>query len=492
MHDVARLHRHHDDAPTAVDGTARRIALWVLCLCALTTAIDITITNVALPSIGDELQAPTSELQWVVDSYNIVLAGLLVLGGGLADRYGRRLVFLSGYALFGLACLLAAISPTSETLIAARALMGIGAAGVVAPALAIIAGLYPPEERAGAIGLWAVFGAAGLAIGPVMGGLLLDHFWWGSVFLVNVPLVAIGVLIGLRVIPESRVETRGRLDIVGALLSVVGLALLLFGVIEGPDRGWTSVEVLASLAAGVVVIVVFVRRELVDSAPLFDVRIATRPAVAAGAVTLFVAYVVFTGMLFVLPQYLTEVSLESIVDVGLLLVPFATVFGVLSLRANAAVQRFGARVAITVGLAVNAVAMALLAVFAHGDLVWTVLATALAGAGLSLLIAPGSTVMMNGLPPEKAGDGSSFSMVSRFVGAAVGVAIVGSVFAASYSANLPGQTGPPPTTGALSAAAREAFADASAAGYLVIAGFAAVAAVVAWLGLRGEAGAART
>src|SRR3954464_13988292 len=133
MHDVARVHRHHDDAPAAIDGTARRIALWVLCLCALTTAIDITITNVALPSIGEELKAPTSELQWVVDSYNIVLAGLLVLGGGLADRYGRKLVFLSGYALFGLACLLAALSGSAEALVASRALMGVGAAGVVAP-----------------------------------------------------------------------------------------------------------------------------------------------------------------------------------------------------------------------------------------------------------------------------------------------------------------------------------------------------------------------
>jgi EmrB/QacA subfamily drug resistance transporter len=491
MHDVARLHPHHADAPMAVDGTARRIALWVLCLCALTTAIDITITNVALPSIGDELRAPTSELQWVVDAYNIVLSGLLVLGGGLADRYGRKLIFLSGYALFGLACLLAAISSTSETLIAARALMGVGAAGVVAPALAIIAGLYPPEERAGAIGLWAVFGAAGLAAGPVIGGLLLDRFWWGSVFLVNVPLVALGVIVGLRVIPESRVATRGRLDVLGALLSVAGLALLLFGIIEGPDRGWASAEVVGSIAAGVLVIAAFVRRELVDDAPLFDVRIATRPAVMAGAVTLFVAYVVFTGMLFVLPQYLTEVSLESIVDVGLLLVPFAAVFGVLSMRSDAAVQRFGARAAITAGLAVDAVAMALLAWFAHDDLVWTIVATALAGAGLSLLIAPGSTVMMNGLPAEQAGDGSSFSMVSRFVGAAVGVAIVGSVFAAVYSANLPGTSGPPPTTGTLSATARGAFADASAAGYLVIAGFAAVAAVVAWVALRAEGGSPR-
>ncbi|HEY3725086.1 MAG TPA: MFS transporter [Acidimicrobiia bacterium] len=490
MHDATRLHRHHDDVTVSIAAPRRRLALVVLCLCALTTAIDITITNVALPAIGKQLDAPTSELQWVVDAYNIVLAGLLVLGGGLADRYGRRRVFLIGYALFGLACLLAAMSTTTETLIAARALMGVGAAGVVAPALAIIAGLYAPEERAGAIGLWAVFGAAGLAIGPVMGGLLLDHFWWGSVFLVNVPLVALGVVVGLGVIPESRVAIHGALDVLGAALSVGGLAVLLFGVIEGPERGWTSPEVIGALVVGALVLVAFVRREVGARFPLFDVRIAVRPAVAAGAVTLFVAYIVFTGMLFVLPQYLTDVSRESIVDVGLLLVPFAATFGVLSLRAGAAVARFGARAAITVGLATNAVAMVLLALVVHDDVLWTVLATMVAAAGLSLLIAPASTVMMNGLPPEKAGDGSSFSMVSRFVGAAVGVAIVGSVFAAAYAAYLPGASGPPPTSGVLDAASRDAFAGASAAGYLVIGGFAALAAVVSWLVLRGEAGRA--
>ncbi|MGZ4798206.1 MAG: MFS transporter [Acidimicrobiia bacterium] len=488
MHDTARLHRHHDDATVGAEPAQRRLTLIVLCLCALTTAVDITITNVALPSIGKQLDAPTSELQWVVDAYNIVLSGLLVLGGGLADRYGRRKVFLGGYTIFGLACLLAAVSPTTEALIAARALMGIGAAGVVAPALAIIAGLYPPEERAGAIGMWAVFGAAGLAIGPVMGGLLLARFWWGSVFFVNVPLVAIGVIIGLKVIPESKVATKGPLDVTGALLSVAGLALVLFGVIEGPERGWGSRAVVGGLAIGALLLVAFVRRELVTRSPLFDVRIAARAPVAAGAVTLFVAYIVFTGMLFLLPQYLADVSMESIVDVGLLLVPFAATFGALSLKSGAAVTRYGARVAITTGLAVNAAAMALLAVVVHDDLVWTILATVMAAAGLSLLIAPASTVMMNGLPPEKAGDGSSFSMVSRFVGAAVGVAMVGSVFAASYSANLPGSNGPPPTSGVLGPAAQQAFADAAASGYIVIAGFAAFAAVVAWFALRSEVG----
>jgi MFS family permease len=368
-------------------------------------------------------------------------------------------------------------------LIASRALMGVGAAGVISPALAIIAGLYPPEERAGAIGLWAMFGAAGLALGPIAGGLLLDRFWWGSVFLVNVPLVAIGVAVGRRVIPESYGGSRGRLDVAGALLSVAGLAVLLFGVIEGPGRGWGSPEVVASLVGGLVLLLAFVVRELRTASPLFDVRIAARPVVAATAVTLFVAYVVFTGMLFLLPQYFSAVAGESIVSVGLLLVPFAGTFGILSMRSGAAVERAGARRAITAGLGTCAIGMVLLAVTVHETVVWTVLATMVAAAGMSLLIAPASTVLMNDLPLAKAGDGSSFSMVSRFVGAAVGVAVIGSVVAAAYAADLPG-AGAPPTSGALSGAARDAFASAAAAGYLVIAAMAAVAAVTAWFALR--------
>ena len=163
----------------------------------------MTITNVALPFIARDLNAPTNELQWTVYAYNIVLAGVLVLGGALADRYGRRRVFLLGYILFALASVAAAFSPDTGTLIAARAVMGLGAAGVTAPALAIIASMYAPAERAGPIGTFVVFGAAGLAIGPIVGGLLLDHFWWGSVFLVNAPIIAVAVAVGARTIPES-------------------------------------------------------------------------------------------------------------------------------------------------------------------------------------------------------------------------------------------------------------------------------------------------
>jgi DHA2 family multidrug resistance protein-like MFS transporter len=463
------------DTATAVEAGRRRrqVALVVLCLCALTTGLDMTVVNLALPFISRELQASISELQWVIDSYNIVIAGLLVLGGGLADRYGRKLVFLSGYALFGAACLLAAWSPTSEALIASRALMGVGAAGVVAPALAIISVLYPPEERAPAIAAFAVFGAAGLAIGPVVGGFLLDEFWWGSIFLVNVPIIAVGVVVGLRAIPESRKEGVRRLDVLGAVLSVFGLGVFLFGVIEGPGRGWLSPEVLASLTIGIALIVMFVVRELHTDSPLFDVRILGRRAVSAGSFTLFTAYWLFTGMLFLLPTWLQEVQHESIIDVGLLLVPFALVFGILSMRSAAVVARFGQRAAIATGLFVTAIAMALLGAFVHDGTLASILATVVLAIGMSALIAPPSTVVMNALPDTAAGDGSSLNMVSRFVGAAIGVAVIGSVLAAIQSQHL--DTG---------GSAASAFDAGARAGYWVTACVALATASWAWFALR--------
>jgi len=432
----------------------------------------MTVVNLALPFISRELHASISELQWVVDAYNIVIAGLLVLGGGLADRYGRKIVFLSGFALFGVACVLAAWSSSAEALIAARALMGVGAAGVVAPALAIISVLYSPEERAPAIAAFAVFGAAGLAIGPVVGGILLDHFWWGSIFLVNVPIVVAGVFVGLGVIPESRKEDARRLDVTGALLSVFGLSAFLFGVIEGPDRGWLEPEVLAGVAVGIGLILLFVLRELRTDAPLFDVRILRRRAVSAGSITLFTAYWLLTGMLFLLPSWLQDVQSESIIAVGLLLVPFAAVFGVLSMRSTVIVARLGERTAIAGGLLLCAVGMALLGSVVHEGALSSVLATVVLAVGLSELVAPPSTVVMNALPDAVAGDGSSLNMVSRFVGAAIGVAVIGSVFAAVQSHRL--------DTGGGTALAFDAGARA---GYWTTAFVAALAAAWAWSAL---------
>ncbi len=447
MHDHGRLHHHHRESPAEapLSGQRRVVALVVLCICALVAGIDMTITNVALPFIGRALDAPTNELQWTVDAYTITLAGLLVLGGGLADRYGRKRLFLLSFTLFGIACLCAAMSTGIEQLIASRALMGVGAAGFTAPALAIIATMYPPEQRGGAIGVFVVLGAAGLAIGPIAGGILLDHFWWGSVFLVNVPIVALGVIVGAFTIPESRAvassgEHPPRPDVVGALLSVVGLTGVLFAIIEGPNRGWTSPGVLASLILGAMVVALFVHRELRARRPLFDVRVLTRPVVLTGAITLFMAYVLFNAFLFLNPQYLQDVEGESIVTVGLLLVPFAVVFGVWSMKAPRVLGRLGARVTITLGLATTTVAATLFAIALGGSVPTTVGASVVLGAGLSLLIAPPSTVVMNDLPETKAGDGSSLNFLSRFIGASIGVAVVGSVLASIYAADLGGAT----------------------------------------------------
>jgi DHA2 family multidrug resistance protein-like MFS transporter len=514
VHDHGRLHVHHrePEAEQPIVGRRRSVALGTLCLCALTAGLDITIVNVALPSIGRALDAPTNELQWTIDAYNIVLTGMLVLGGALADRLGRRRVFLASFTLFAVASLVAAFSPSTGALIAARAVMGLGAAGVTAPALAIIASMYRPEVRGPAIAAFVVFGATGLAVGPIAGGLLLDHFWWGSVFLVNVPIVAVGVVLGARTIPESKAPVpdggHPHLDFEGAALSVVGLGALLFGIIEGPSRGWSSPAVLLGIVVGVAALVTFVVRARRMSAPLFDVRILARPAVATGAMTLLMGYLLFTSFLFVTPQYLQDVQDESIVSVGLLLVPFAIVFGLCSLRAQQVLQRLGPRGTITLGLVVTAVAVGGFAVALTGSLWETIAASCVLGIGLSMLIAPPSTVVMNDLPPAKAGDGSSLNFVSRFAGASIGVAIVGSVLASVYvrdleNASLPSLSSEqtdkaegslqgahevaeslsPSADSSLTAAAVDAFNRGAAVAYAAIAVLAVIAAAVAWYAL---------
>jgi DHA2 family multidrug resistance protein-like MFS transporter len=512
VHDLGRLHPNHRDPTTSVvDRRTRAIALAVLCLCALTAGVDMTITNVALPFIGRALHTRTNELQWVIDAYNIVIAGLLVFGGALADRYGRRRVFLAGYALFAAASVCAAFSASSWELIVSRALMGVGVAGVTAPALAIIASMYPVDERAGAIGVFVVFGASGLTIGPIAGGFLLDHFWWGSVFLVNVPIVVSGVILGRLTIQESRAPRPAGappgIDGVGAMLSVVGLSAVLFGVIEGPSRGWTSPAVVVALVTGALLITTFVRRELRTPFPLFDVRILGRPVVLIGSITLFMAYFLFNSFLFITPQYLQDVSGESIVAVGLLMVPFAVVFGACSTRAAGVLTRLGDRATITLGLAASALAAAMFAAAIGRSVAATVVASALFGGGLSLLIAPPSTVVMNDIPEAKAGDGSSLNFVTRFVGAAVGIAVVGSILASLYASRVAGAvtslspsqadtakgsiqgaltvaaTLPPSGEQSLTHAARDAFNHGAVVAYAVVAMLGLVAALWAWFAL---------
>jgi EmrB/QacA subfamily drug resistance transporter len=397
------------------------------------SAVDMTVVNVALPDISEDLNAGVGELQWVLDGFLVALAGLLLVGSGLADRFGRKRVFLSGMAAFGAASVLCALSPSPEALIGARVLMGAAAACVLPPALSLIAVMFPPEERAQALGVWAAVAGAGLVLGPVLGGVLVQEVGWEAVFLINVPVALVVVPAGLAVLPESTRPGSPPLDLLGASLSIVSLVGVVFALIEGPDAGWTSPQVIASGLIGLLAGVVFVRSELRRRHPLFDVGVLGQPAVAAGAITILSVYIAFLGTMFLLPQYLQYVHDRSVVATGLLLTPLgvgAAIGGRYNGRVFAAL---GARRTIGGGLLALAASTALFLLLARTTSVAVVLvATALIGTLIALVVAPATAVIMNDLGDDKAGDGGAVNQLARQVGGALGVAIVGTVFAGVY------------------------------------------------------------
>jgi EmrB/QacA subfamily drug resistance transporter len=398
------------------------------------SAVDMTVVNVALPDISQDLNAGIGELQWVLDGFLVALAGLLLLGSGLADRFGRKRVFLSGMAGFGVASVLCALAPSPDALIGARVLMGAAAACVLPPALSLIAVMFPPEERAQAIGVWAATAGAGLVIGPVLGGVLVSAVGWQAVFLVNVPVVVVVVPAGIRVLPESKRPDSPPLDLLGAVLSILSLGGIVFALIEGADAGWTSPAVIVAGVSGVVAGVAFVRVELRGRHPLFDVGVLARPAVAGGAVAILCIYVAFLGTMFLLPQYLQYVQDRSVVAAGLLLSPIG-VGAAVGARYNARVfAALGARRTISGGLVALAASTALFLLLSRTTTIAVVMVgTGLIGLLISLVAAPATAVIMNDLGKEKAGDGGAVNQLVRQVGGALGVAIIGTVFAGVFS-----------------------------------------------------------
>jgi MFS transporter, DHA2 family, multidrug resistance protein len=400
------------------------------------SVMDMTIVNVALPDISNDLDAGIGELQWVLDAFLVSLAGLLLVGSGLADRFGRRRVFLSGLVGFAAASVLTAASQTVGEVIAARVLMGVAAACVLPPALSLLAVLFPPELRPRAVGIWSAVGGVGLALGPVVGGVLVDVAGWRWVFLVNVPFVLLAAPLGLRWLPESRRPGAPPLDIPGVALSTVALTGIVFALIEGVDAGWTSPPVLCAAAAGTAAGLAFFAVELRRAHPLFDVRVLVRPRVAVGAFAIFAAYIASLGMLFLLPQYVQYVQDGSALASGLELAPFGVGLGAL-----AAVG----------GRLVAAGFVPLLLLSGDSSPALLVLGTGIVGCGLGLTVPPATAVIMNDLGLEKAGDGAAVNQLARQVGGALGVAIVGSVFAAIYAAQVADDSVP--------AAAKESIED---------------------------------
>lgn len=433
----------------------RWAVLGVLTVGLLVVVLDNTILNVALKTIADPdegLGATQSQLEWSINSYTLVFAGLLFTFGVIGDRIGRKRVLIGGMAVFAVASLLSAYAQTPDQLIWARALMGLGGAAVMPQTLSIITNVFEPAERARAIGIWA--GAVGLAvaIGPVTGGLLLAHFWWGSVFLINVPVIAAGVVAMVLLVPESRNPSPGRLDPVGVLLSIVGLVVLSYGIIQGGEKGaWLEFGVLGPIVAGFAVLALFVWHEARADQPAFDVRLFRDPRMSAAVASIALCFFAAAGVFFFSNFYMQSVRGLSPLQSGAMVLPFAAAQLVFSPRSAAMVRRFGAKAVCTVGLLLVTAALAGYQFVGTDTPLWVLgLVFFVQGTGMANVMPPATESVMSALPREKAGAGSAVNNVARQVAVAMGVAVLGSVVAQVYRDDLRGDLA------ALPAGAREA------------------------------------
>jgi EmrB/QacA subfamily drug resistance transporter len=423
-------------ARTADDRTASRRwwALGALCLSLVIVTIDTTILNVALPSLVRSLHASSSGLQWIVDAYTVVFAGLLLSAGSIGDRFGRRGALSAGLALFAVASATSALATTPGQLIALRALTGVGAALVFPATLSILTNLFPdPVERQRAIAVWAGTAGIGIALGPVAGGLLLRHFYWGSVFWVNVPVCAVALLAGVVLVPTSRDSQRHPLDPPGALLSIVGLSGLVYAIIEGPSRGWTSATVVGAFVGSIALIAVFVAVELRRTSPMLDLRLFSNPRFTAASLAVTTLYFCLYGTIFFQTQHLQFVLGYDPLGAGLRSVPFAVVLLVVANTTPRLVRRVGTRAIVTIGLGIVAASMALRAGFTvHSGYPAVLFSQCVFALGMGLTIAPATASIMGAVPPDRAGVGSAINDTTRQVGGALGVAVMGSIGASLF------------------------------------------------------------
>lgn len=438
----------NDGWMTSGDGHPRRWSiLAVLVVSLLVVVLDNTVLNIALPTIQADLGATQRELVWAVDSYILVFASLLFTWGVLGDRFGRKRVLTIGLTVFGLASAACAFSDTPTMLIALRGLMGVGGAAVLPVTLAIITVVFPPHERGKAIGAWAGAVGAAVALGPVLGGVLLEHpdwsSWltgndWGSVFLINVPIVAIGLVLILRIVPETRDPHPRRLDILGLVVSASGLILIVYGIIDASStRSWTAPSVIIPIAMGVVLIAFFLWAEARSDHASFDVTLFRNRGYAVSLAAVSLSFFALSGITFSLPFYLQLLRGYSTLEAGLCFLPFAVGQLIAAPRSAAMVARFGYRAVMTTGLVLVAFALLGLARLQLDTPLWLVLVFFFVfGFGLGNVIAPGSTVMQNVLPLARAGAGSAVQNTVRQVAGALGVAVVGTLLATRYAANL--------------------------------------------------------
>ena len=416
----------------------RTFALAVICLSVFVISVDATIVNVALPTLSRELHADTAQLQWIVDAYTLVMSGLLLSAGSLSDRYGRRGSLSLGLALFAVTSGVAAQVHSADQLIAARAAMGVGAAVIFPTTLGLITNIFTdPVPRAKAIGLWAAMVGVGVAVGPISGGWLLEHFWWGSIFMVNIPIAVLAIIGGVLVVPTSRDPAAPRVDVPGLILSAAGVTTLVYTVIEAPTWGWTSTRAAAGFTLAAVLLAGFAAWERRSTHPMLDVSVFANRRFSGGSLAITAGFLTLFGFIFVITQYFQFIKDYSAFQAGVRLLPVAASIALASIVGPRLVERIGTTAVVAGGLATFAAGLAW-ASTADAATPYDQIATQmlLLGGGLGLTFAPATEAIMGSLPSEKAGVGSAVNDTTRELGGTLGVAIVGSVFASVYSGRI--------------------------------------------------------
>ena len=411
--------------------------LGVLSLSLVIIGLDNTILNIAIPTLQTELSASASDLQWIVDSYILVFAGLLLTMGAIGDRFGRARTLSAGLVVFGLASVFAAFTQTATELIVARAVMGIGGAMIMPATLSIITDVFPREERGRAIGIWAAVAGLGIGLGPIAGGILLENFFWGSVFLVNIPIVITALVLGYFFVPASRDPEATPLDLKGALTSFVAVSALVFGIIEGPAEGWSSPLVIAAFVLAGVFGTAFIWIERTVEHPMLNLDYFRNPRFSGGAVAISIAFFSLFGVIFLLTQYLQFVLGYSALQAGVRTAPIALGMVIGSALSPRLAERFGTNKVVAFGLFVLAATLTGFTFFgvATGYAVIGIAIVAMAF-GMGNIMAPSTDSVMGAVPVAKGGVASATNDVTRQVAGAVGVAVIGSVFNSAYQANM--------------------------------------------------------
>jgi EmrB/QacA subfamily drug resistance transporter len=462
--------------------------------------IDSTVLNLAIPALMRELGASTADIQWIISAYTLAYAGLLLTAGGLSDRFGRKRLLIIGLAVFGVASLAAAFAISPDQLIAGRALMGVGGSLVMPSTMSILITVFDEGERRKAIAAWSAVSMIGVLAGPSLGGLLLDHFWWGSVFLINVPVAAIAIIAAAAMMPES-IGPAVRPDVLGALLCTLGMLAVVCSIIAAPQRGWGSVWTGGALAAGVALLVAFVIWEMRSPHPMLPLRIFGDRNFSGGTFSVMLLAFAAAGMMLALTQYVQLVLGYGVLQAGVALLPFAGSSAAFNIMGATLTKRFSNRAMVSVGMLITAAGFLLLWAVAPGD-GYPALAAALVamGAGAGLAAPAAVTALMGAIPAAHAGAGSAMNSTLSQAGSALGIATLGSVLATGYTAAMP--PGLPIAArqsladavalgdGNISIVARAAFVEAMSFGMMTGATLATVAAALAFILLRTRSQAA--